>query len=268
MAQVSEPDAIEWKAGVAQCLQQLDETSEAVALLDEVIRKRPEEANYAVLQASMLIELGRLDDAVKALELPRRLERLDGDGLLLLAELNLRESRPEEAVVLVPQAFEAKTKPTTGRLMAVLGFSTSVREWEVARTLLEKAKEQVEGEAPRPLRLAEAKLEIESGEAPEKGAEMLTTLIDEDPTDGVALLEFGKYEVSRGKPGEGELLLERATAVEEVAADAWVEIAKLRVGESRFGAALKAVDEALKLRPGGSLETYRESLAKLADAAN
>ncbi|GAA5480910.1 tetratricopeptide repeat protein [Haloferula sargassicola] len=268
MAQVSEPDAVEWKAGVAQCLQQLDETSEAVALLDEVIRRRPEEAGYAELQAGMLIELGRLDDAVKALELPRRLGRLSGDGLLLLAELNLRESRSEDALALVPEAFAAGTKPTDGRLMAVLGFATSVREWEVARALLEKAREQIKGEAPRPLRLAEAKLEIDSDEAPDKGVEMLSKLIEEDPTDGVALLELGKYEVSRGKPGEGELLLERATAVEQVAADAWVEIAKLRVGESRFGAALTAVDEALKLRPGGSLQDYRDSLAKLADAAN
>ncbi len=267
MAQVSEPDAVEWKAGIAQCLQHLEARDEAVALLDEVIRQRPEESGYAVLQASLLIELGRISEAVKALELPRRLKRLDGDGLLLLAELNLRELRPDEALALVEEAFTVEVQPTDPRLMAVLGFSCSVREWEVAKALLAKAKEQVEGEAPRPLRLAEAKLEIDSGEAPEKGAERLTKLIEEDPTDGVALLELGKYEVARGKTGEGGLLLERATAVEEIAADAWVEIAKLRVAESRFGAALKAVDEALALRPGGSLENYRKSLAKLADAA-
>ncbi|MBB5352826.1 tetratricopeptide (TPR) repeat protein [Haloferula luteola] len=268
MAQVSEPDAVEWKAGVAQCLQQLEAQDEAVALLDEVIRERPEEASYAVLQASLLIELGRISDAVKTLELPRRLERLDGDGLVLLAELNLREQRPEEAMSRLEGAFSGKSAPSEARAMGTLGFACSVREWEVARLLLAKVKAMVTGEAPRALRLAEAKLEIDAGESPEKGASLLKALIDEDPTDGVALLELGKYEISGGKNGEGELLLERATAVEGSAADAWVEIAKLRVAESRFGAALKAVDEALKLRPGGSLETYRESLAKLADAAS
>ena len=265
MAQVSEPDAVEWKAGVAQCLQHMDAKEEAVALLDEVIRVRPEEAGYPVLQSSLLIELGRIDDAVKALELPRRLKRLDGDGLLLLAELNIREGRRDEAVARVDEAFGVEAKPSRERSLAFLKQAISVREWEVAKGLLGKARDDLKG---RDLSLAEARLLIDSGEDGAKGAEILGALIKEDPTDGAALMELGKYEVSSGKSGEGEILLERATAVQEVAADAWVELAKMRVAEARYGVALRAVDEALKIRPGEMLERYRKSLAELADAAN
>lgn len=267
MAQVADPGAVEWKAGVAQCLQALEAKDEAVALLDEVIRRRPEEAGYAVLQAGLLIELARQDDAIKVLELPRRLGRLDGNGLLLLAELNLRALRPAEAAEIVEEAFACEAKPSDERVVAVLGYAAAVREWAVAKMLLEKAEKDREGKLPRAMRLAKAKVAIDSGDDAAAGAAMLGELLEEDPTDGVALLELGKYEISRGKAGEGELLLERATAVEESAADAWVELARLRVSEARYGAALQAVDEALKRRPGGSLETYRESLRQLAEAA-
>ena len=266
MAQVSEPDTAEWKAGVAQCLQNLNARDEAVALLDEVIRQRPEVPSYSTLQASILLDLDRMEDAAKALEFPRRLGRLDADGLLLLADLDLRAGRPDDAREAAEEAFQPDMKPSTARVLSVVGAAMMLKEWELSELLIGKAT-PAEGEVPRELRLASARLKIDSAKAPDEGARELSALLKEDPTDGNALMALGKYEVSRGKPGEAELLFERATAVEETAADAWVELARLRVDANRYEDALKAVDEALKLRPGGSLDAYRASLAKLVDAA-
>jgi len=266
MAQLSEPDSPEWKAGVAQCLENLNARDEAVALLDEVIRRRPEESSYAVLQAGMLLDLGRPEDAVKELELPRRLGRLDADGLLMLGDLHLRASRVDDARARVDEAFDGEGKPSEGRILSAVASAMARSEWELSRLLIERATPE-QGEAPRPLRRAAARLKIESGEAPEQGAEELVVLLGEDPTDGAALLALGRHRRSAGQAGEAELLFERATAVDEVAADAWIEIARLRVDESRYEAALEAVDRALERRPGGSLEAYRESLARLVAAA-
>ena len=102
---------------------------------------------------------------------------------------------------------------------------------------------------------------------PAKGAEILRELLAKDPTDGSALIALGKYEVSSGKPREAELLFERATAAEESAADAWIELTKVRVEGRRYAEALEAVDEALKLRPGDQLEDYRKALVRLVEAA-
>ncbi|MGE9266751.1 MAG: hypothetical protein ACQKBY_01540 [Verrucomicrobiales bacterium] len=46
-----------------------------------------------------------------------------------------------------------------------------------------------------------------------------------------------------------------------------MELAKLRVKEQRYEAALKAVDEALKLKPDDNLAAYRSALANLVEAA-
>lgn len=265
MAQLSQPETAEWKAGVAQCLQNLNARDEAVAMLDEVIRQRPEEASYAGLQASILIELGRQEEAVKALELPRRLGRLDGEGLLLLADLHLRGQRSSDAREVVDEAFALEKKPGIERVASVIASAMMMKEWDLARALVEKASPP-EGEVPRVLRLAGARLKIESKSAAEEGAAELERLLTEDPTDGSALMALGRYESIRSK-GKAELLFERATAVTEVAADAWVELARLRVDQRRYGAGLEAVDRALEIRPGGELEAYRDALTNLLNAS-
>lgn len=268
LAQVSEPATAEWKAGVAQCLQNLNAREEAAALLDEVITQRPEESSYALLQAGIFIELNRPDDAVKALDLPRRLGKLDPDGLLMLADLHLRADRRAPAKEAMDEAFaKSDQKPATDRILSLTGTAMSLRDWELAKDLLAKARPEND-ESPRVLRLANARLLIDSKENPEQGIKDLAILIQEDPTDGEALLALGKAKASRGEPGEAELLFERATAVQDTASEAWIELARLLVAQLRYADALKAVDSALKLRPDSAeLASYRQSLAALVEAA-
>lgn len=266
MAQLSQPDAAEWKAGVAQCLQNLNARDEAVALLDEVIRQRPEEAGYAVLQASLLIELGRSEDAVKALELPRRLEVLDPDGQLLLADLHLRAGRVENAAAMVEEAFSGEPGPTLDRTLGLIALAMSQAEWALAGELIGKATPG-EGEPPVVLTRLSARWMIESGDDVETGVKRLRGLLAKDPTDGESSLALGRYESGAGNPELAELLLERATVDPLSAFDAWVELARLRVSEDRYAGALEAVDAAIGIEPSDALQAYRESLTRLVEAA-
>jgi tetratricopeptide (TPR) repeat protein len=266
LAQISEPDLPEWKAGIAQCLQNLNARDEAAALLDEVIHQRPLEPSYALLQASLLLELGRSEDAVKALELPRRLATLDADGLLLLADLHLRADRRKSASDVMKTAFSLDGSPSIGRIAALAGTAMSLRDWSLASELLENAQAADES-APRPLKLISARLKIESGEAAEAGAAELVSLLKDDPADGEILIALGKYRAATGAPGEAELLFERATASESAAVDGWVELARIRVSQQRYREALEAVDQALALAENPTLENYRRELAALAVAA-
>ncbi len=266
MAQLSQPESTEWKAGVAQCLQNLNARDEAVALLDEVIRQRPGEASYAVLLASLLLELDRSDEAVKALELPRRLGTLDADGLLLLGELDLRAGRIARATEAVEAGFAREVKPTLDRSLSLAAVAMGRSEWKLARQVIDAAT-PAEGQVPVALTRLSARLMIDSGEAPEEGANILRDLLKSNPTDGASLLALGKHEVSQSHPDEAELLFERATVDEFAALEAWIELARLRVSQERYGKALEAVDRALALEPTEDLRAYRASLASLAEAA-
>ena len=266
MAQLSEPDVAEWKAGVAQCLQNLEAREEAAALLDEVVQARPEEASYALLLASVRMELGAMEKAVAALELPRRLGRLDADGLLLLGDLHLREGRVDDAKAIIAEAFAGETKPSLDRVLISLESAMARKAWDVAADLAARARPE-EGDAPRPLRRAEARLKIASRSAPAEGAKELEALLKEDPTDGTALMALGKFLVGETRLEEAELRFERATAVESTAVEAWVELARVRVAQERYRAALEAVGEALARQPSDELEAYRSGLARLVEAS-
>jgi len=264
LAQVTEPDVAEWKAGIAQCLQHLDSKTEAAALLDEVIRQRPTEASYAVLQANIYLDLDQPEAAAKTLELPYRLGILAPDASLLLADLHLRADRKPATETVIQSAFsDPKTQPLIGAILRLISTASSRSDWPLVKSLLEKA-----GEADsRPLRLAKARYLIASEEDPTSGAELLKKLTTQDPTDGQALIAYGKHLAGTSQPDNAELFLERATADPAAAYEAHIELARLHVSQSRYGDALKSIDTALALNPTDELRTYRAALQQTLSAS-
>lgn len=257
LAQVTEPNVPEWSAGIAQCLQNLGGETEAAALLDEVIRKRPLESSFSVLQANIYLNLNQPESAVKALELPYRLDRLDADQSLLLADLHLRAQRHDASTEVITYAFSKERKPSLGAVLRLVTTSSSQANWPLVKDLLEKAKEE---KPSRPLQLATAKYLIASGENPPSGAEILERLVYEDPTDGVATIALAKHLVASGQPRSAQLLFERATVDSTTSYEAHVELARLHVSQSSYSKAIFSIDAALAINPTEALRTYREAL--------
>jgi tetratricopeptide (TPR) repeat protein len=265
LAQVTEPEVAEWKAGIAQCLQHLDKKTEAIALLEEVIRKRPLESSYSILKANIHLELDQLDDAVKALELPFRLKLLSADPTLLLAELHLRANRKTSAQTAIDAAFSNKTSPpSTSAILRVINTASLQEDWKLVKNLFEQTKSE---KPDRALNIAKARYLIASNEDVAAGVALLRKLTQEDPTDGQALLTLAKYLAETKQPESAELFLERASSDPTTAYEAFVELARLHVSQSRYAEALAAIDKALALNPTENLRTYRQALHKTLAAA-
>lgn len=265
LAQISEPEVVDWKAGMAQCLQQTGGQAEAAALLDEVIRQRPGVASYALLQSAILLALDRPEDAVKTLELPRRLGTLGAHGMLTLADLHLRQGRLAQASQRVDEAMAMEPKPATGDILSLAHLSLRHQHWPLAKTLVAALQDR-DSEGSRVPRLKGLYL-IQSGEDPAKGEEILREIIAKVPDDGDTLLALGRHLAQTNKPAEAELLLERSTATGANAAEAWLEIVRLRVDRRDFAKALEALDEVLALESTDALLKYRENLQNLVEAA-
>lgn len=264
MAQLTEPDIAEWKAGIAQCLQETGNKEEAVALLDEVIALRPLEASYAVLLANIHLDFEQYDAAAKALELPFRLGILPPDPTLLLADLHLRSDRPDAAKAATDSAFSKETKPSIDAILRLITTASAANDWPFAKELLAKA------ETPEPsptMNLAKARYFIDSKEDVAAGAKLLEKLVSADPTDGTALLALAKHHSDTGQPGSAEILFERATADSNSAYEAHIELVRLRVAQARYTDALNSIDSALALNPTEALITYRKALVETASAA-
>jgi tetratricopeptide (TPR) repeat protein len=265
LAQVTEPNVAEWKAGIAQCLQHLDEKAEAIALLEEVIRQRPLESSYSVLKANIHLELDQPDQAVKALELPFRLKQLSADPTLTLADLHLRANRKTSAQTAIDAAFSNKeAPPSTSAVLRLIHTASSQEDWILVKSLFEKTPSE---KPDRALRIAKARYLIASSEDVAAGIALLRKLTEEDPTDGQALLTLAKHLAETKQPESAELLFERATADSSTAYEAFVELTRLHVSLSRYAEALAAVDKALALNPTDNLRAYRQTLQKTLAAA-
>ncbi|MGA0900802.1 MAG: tetratricopeptide repeat protein [Luteolibacter sp.] len=264
LAQLTEPNVTEWSAGIAQCMQQLDQREEAAALLDEVIRKRPLEASYAVLKANIHLQLEQQDQAAKALEMAHRLGTLGADPILLLAELHLGGGRVEESVKVMESAFERQEKPGENAMLRLFQIAVVQQQWLLAKGLLDRvpAKQQ-----SRALRLAKARYLIESKQDPEAGIQLLKTLTTEDPTDGEALLVYARLLAASGQQAAAELLIERAAADAEWTFEAYRALTNLRAKQGRYEAALESLDKALQIQSDADLEAYRNALRRTLEAS-
>lgn len=271
LAQITQPESIDWKAGVAQCLQHLQRNEEALALLDEVIKARPSEVSYYLLQSSIQLSMDRADDAIANLDLVRRLGKLDAENHLLLANLHLRAGSNRLARPVMMAAVDMEKKPPVSAVLNALEFTTQTADWKLARDFsraLEKAFPEIkEAKLQQKQQRLGALIDIDSGENPARGAKVLESLIRQDPLDAPSLILLARYRVSEKRNQEAEMLLQQAGRVEGHAYTSHIELAKLYVASVRYNDAVAELDKALKIRSTGPIEAYRKAVARLAEAA-
>lgn len=271
LAQVTQPNSVDWKAGVAQCLQFLQQNEEALALIDEVIKVRPNEVSYYLLQSSIQLSMDQPDAAITNLDFVRRLGHLDADNHLLLATLHLRAGSVDLARPLMMAALKMEAKPSVVAALNSLEFVGQVRDWKLAREVATAIQECFPKIEAAPLLQQQKRLgaliDIESGENPGRGAGVLELLIKLDPLDGSALIMLARYRISEKRSEEAVMLLQQAARIEGHIYNAKVELAQLYVSLARYTVAVAQLEAALQLQSNEELETYLTAVQHLVDAA-
>ncbi|MGB2402163.1 MAG: tetratricopeptide repeat protein [Akkermansiaceae bacterium] len=271
LAQLTQPDAIDWKAGTAQCLEQLKRFEEALLLLDEVIEARPTEASYYLLQASVYLAMSRPDDAISNLELVRRLGKLDAENHLLLANLHLRAGSAALARPVMMTAISMDKKGEYTTVVNLLEFVTATRNWSLARDYTLAIKKAypnpVDVLLEQKMQYLTAYVDIESGDQTERGANILQGLIKQAPLSAEALILLARHRAKKQKYEEALMLLKQASRVEGHVYSAQVELAKVCVATRRYSAALGHLDKALKISSSEELLAYREAIRSLSEAS-
>ena len=271
LAQLTQPESTDWKAGVAQCLQHLQRNEEALALIDEVIKARPKEISYYLLQSSIQISMDRIDAAMANLELVRRMGKLDAENHLLLANLHLRSGSSKLARPVMMAAIAKEEKPPHSSALNMLSFTAQLQDWKLAREFAD-AIAKVWPESKDAKLVAQQKrlgalIDIKSGENPKAGAEVLEGLIKSDPLDAPALILLAGYRATEKRFQEAVMLLQQAARVEGSEYDARLELAKIHVSSARYEDALEQLDLVLKISSTKEVQTYRDAIANLAEAA-
>ncbi|QQL46326.1 tetratricopeptide repeat protein [Sulfuriroseicoccus oceanibius] len=272
-AQLTQPEAVEWMAGIAQALAQLERSAEAVALLDEVIAARPAEPSYLLMQAQMMAAADRDDDAIVNVELARRLMRAaSGDGavdlaaedLLFLASLYLRTDAGERARDVLLAAVMREPAAPLESVVRPLAHLVRGGQVELAEPVVEAVEKRyadaIEGSAD--FLRTRARIDLQR-EREDRAVAVLEQLIAKDPTDGESQLVLAR-ELGDRDPERSALLFERAAMDESVAYEAWVGLAQLQAGRGYYQRAVEAAKKAQEVSQNAGLGEYIEALEKLA----
>lgn len=270
LAQLTQPQSIDWKAGAAQCLQELKRHEEALSLLDEVISARPDEPSYYLFQTSVYLSLDRPNDAITNLDLVRRLGKLDAENHFLLANLHLRSNSIHLARPVVIAALSMEQKAPYASAVNVLEFATLTRDWSLARdfaTAIEKAYP----EAGDPMLREKQKyllavIDIESGRDADRGAIALEEIIRKNPLSANSLILLASHRAKEQRYQEAVMLLQQATRVEGHEYKARVELAKVQVATRAYAKALSNLEMALKIESDEDLRNYRDAVYHLSVA--
>ena len=216
--------------------------------------------------------MNRPDDAITNLELVRRMDNLDAENHLLLANLHLRAGSVELARPVMMTAMHMDQKASYTGAVNLLEFVTSIRHWSLARDYTAVIKKAYSDSAAdtkldQKIKYLTAYVDIESGDQMERGAKILEGVVKQAPLNAEALILLARYRAKKQRYQEATMMLEQASRVEGHAYNAEIELAKVCVATRRYAVALSHLDKALKIRSSDELIRYREAISNLSKAS-
>ena len=263
MALLLAPDVKDWKTGLVRALYLQERFTEAVALLESMIRETPEDDSLWSLQASA--QLGRKDMLAAAanFEVLDRLGKLEAAQLSTLGDIYVNEGLLDAAAGAYLRAHE-KTGGDIGVPLRAAEVLLAKQGYQAAREMLQKL-----GEGDRELsasdRLRVLKLEARIGMAEGReaaAAELLARVAEQDPLDGETLLLLGGHHQKEGRPEKAAFYYETAGNIEAFEADAKVRLAQLYAGSGKYAEAIPLLKRAQELKPRDSVGKFLEDLER------
>lgn len=265
-----QPENTEWRLGLTRSVFRQEKFEDAVSLLNVLIERFPEKADFWWLQAEAFIRMKQPLRAAENLEALDRLGKATIDSLYSLGDIYLNETLPDLALRSYRRAIEVdgKQSPTRairaaegllarGNIATARAMTSSVRKsWE---TRLEETER-------RKLLKLESRLSMAEGEGNPETAKVLEEIVKLDPLDGEALMLLGQHYVRAADPDRGILYYERAASIDAFEAQAKLRHAQTLVGMSRYADALPLLRRVQELKPREDVARYLEQVERISKA--
>lgn len=256
MAQLTQPDELQWQQGEAHSLAALGENRASAAIFRRLLDAEPDRTAFWLAEARALLDLDP-ERALANLEFLRRRKALDADNLHVLGSMYLNQSVPEEAAACFRAALSAAPPLAAEKVASAAEALLAVGLPDEANTLAASLP-ATDANAIRLRALCELASENATPVRPAVVASV-ESLLERNPLDGQALLLLGQFREAEGKPQAAALLFEQAARDPEHAAEALRHHGMLQVRLREIPAALNLLQRSHNLSPD-------PGLAKLIDA--
>lgn len=267
-----QPDNTEWRLGLTRCVFRQEKFEDAAALLDGLIERYPEKADFWLLQAQTYLGMKQPLKAAEDLEAVDLLGKATVDSMHTLGDIYITENLMDLAARAYRRAIDVDAKQPIARplraaeLLAARGALPQARQ--VASHIREVwgdgGQNQMEEADRRKLLKLEARLSMAEGVDSPETAGVLEEIVKLDPLDGEALILLGQHYARQNEPDRAIFYYERAESLEAFEVNAKVRHAQALVGMGRYADAVPLLRRAQEIKPRDDIARYLEQVDRIA----
>lgn len=272
MANLLEPEKIDWRMGLIRSFLLQKRYPEAIALTGQMLEQDPTNDNLWLFQANAYIGMEQFDKAAENYEILDGLGKSTLQSLNMLANIYTNQGLFDTAVERYGQAMDKATPEQLAGMLPQLMNAAQVLashgelSREATKTLVAKIEKTYNGsieekEKTALLRLS-ARLALAEG-SDEKQAAILAEVVKLDPLDGEALILLGQHHSRLQEWAQAINYYERAASIEGFEADAKVRHAQVLVLSDRPAEALPLLRQSLQIKPRESVQQYMEAVERM-----
>jgi len=263
-----QPDNLQWRLGLTQCVLRQKKFEDAASLLDVLIARHPDKADFWLFQAHAFLGMKEPLRAAENLEIVDSLGKATVDSAFTLGGIYQNEGLPDLAVRAYVRAIDVDPKQPVARPLRAadsLAQRGALAQAQVLVAHVQKTMAEGLTDADRrKLLKLQARFRMADGEDGAEDVKLLEDIVALDPLDGEALLMLGKHHGKHGAPDRAIFYYERAASLEAFEAEAKIRHAQTLVTMSRYGEALPLLRRAQQLKPRDEIARYVEQVERLA----
>lgn len=262
-----QPDTVDWKLGLARCLLEMGQYSDAVAIFETMISSEPDNTDYWVLQSNAYLGLDESLKAARNLEVVQRLNKADIQTLSLLGDIYMNNEMPDLALNAYLLAAELAEDKDLNLLLKSAQVLTLTVNYKQAETIITRIRNDfsnaIDETADLELLTYEAKIARAKGQD-DLAAELLVQIIERDLLNGEAIIELAKYYADQGKLSEAITRFEQAQKIRKYERPALVAHAQTLVNNKEYDEALPLLNRALRIESDRNLKDYKDRVERAA----
>jgi biopolymer transport protein ExbB/TolQ/tetratricopeptide (TPR) repeat protein len=263
-----QPENTQWRLGLTSCVFKQQKFEDAVTLLEVLIARNPEQADFWLLQAQAYLGMKQPLKAAENLEAMDRLGKATVDSLYTLGDVYVGESLMDPATRAYRRAIDVDMNQPLARplrcaeMLAARNALTQARR--ITSHIREVRDKQMEEADRRKLLKLEARLSMAEGGSTAETAGVLEEIVKLDPLDGEALMLLGQHYSRQNEPDRAIFYYERAESLEAFEVNARIRHAQVLVGMRRYGEAIPLLRRAQEIKPREDVQKYLEQVERIA----
>jgi tetratricopeptide (TPR) repeat protein len=265
-----QPENTEWRLGLTRCVFKQGKFEDAAALLDALIARFPDKADFWLLQAHTYLGMKQSLRAAQNLEALEQLGKSTVDSLHTLGDIYVAESLPDLALAAYGRAVDLTPEQPIARPIRsaeVLAGRGAVSQARALTAHIQRAwNARIETSDKRKLLKLDARLAMAEGQDSAEAAAKLEEAVALEPLDGEALMLLGQHYSRASDPDRAILFYERAAALESFEASAKLRQAQVLVGMGRYSDAVPLLRRAQEVAPREDVARYLEQVERIAKA--